>query len=47
MSVFYLQKILGHNNIQTTRRYVQLQTSDLQKVHEEMNMLDMYLKGGK
>lgn len=41
--VFTLQRILGHSNITTTRKYIQLETSDLRRVHEKASILDGYL----
>lgn len=43
MDIFTLQRILGHANIQTTRQYVQLQTADIQKKHNEINVLGSIL----
>jgi integrase/recombinase XerD len=37
--VFRLQRILGHSTLEMTRRYVTLQTADLQAVHERLSML--------
>jgi integrase/recombinase XerD len=37
--VFRLQRVLGHSTLEMTRRYVNLQTSDLQKVHNGLSML--------
>ena len=34
-----LQKVLGHSALETTRRYVNLQTSDLSAVHERISLL--------
>jgi len=34
--VFRLQRILGHNKLDMTRRYVNLQTEDLQAVHQRL-----------
>jgi integrase/recombinase XerD len=44
MDVFTLQRIMGHNQITTTRQYVQLETSDLVKKHDKMNSIGRYLK---
>lgn len=41
--VFTLQRILGHSNITTTRKYIQLETSDLKRVHEKASILNAYL----
>jgi site-specific recombinase XerD len=37
--VFRLQRILGHSDLSMTRRYVDLQTDDLQQVHERFSIL--------
>ena len=37
--VFRLQRILGHTTLDMTRRYVNLQTSDLQAVHNKLSLL--------
>jgi integrase/recombinase XerD len=37
--VFRLQRILGHSSLEMTRRYVNLQTSDLSAVHERSSVL--------
>jgi integrase/recombinase XerD len=39
-SVFHLQKILGHTSLEMTRRYANLCTADLQKVHEKVTVLN-------
>ncbi|MBC2580851.1 tyrosine-type recombinase/integrase [Clostridium sp. DJ247] len=44
VDVFYLQKLLGHSLITTTRQYVQIDTNDLVKKHSEANFLDEYFK---
>lgn len=38
-SVFHLQKVLGHNSLEMTRRYANLMTEDLQAVHERVSLL--------
>jgi integrase/recombinase XerD len=38
-SVFHLQRILGHASLDMTRRYVNLQTADLQSVHSKLSSL--------
>lgn len=38
-SVFHLQKVLGHSTLEMTRRYANLQTEDLQAVHERISLL--------
>ena len=37
--VFRLQRVLGHSTLEMTRRYVNLQTSDLQAVHSKLSLL--------
>ena len=38
-SVFHLQKMLGHSTLDMTRRYANLNTQDLQDVHERVSLL--------
>ena len=38
-SVFHLQKVLGHSSLEMTRRYANLNTQDIQAVHERVSML--------
>lgn len=38
-SVFHLQKCLGHTTLEMTRRYANLMTEDLQKVHQQVSLL--------
>jgi len=38
-SVFHLQKMLGHSSLTMTRRYCELQTADVQAVHERLSLL--------
>jgi len=38
-SVFHLQKVLGHSTLEMTRRYANLVTEDLQKIHERVSLL--------
>ncbi|KOF57717.1 hypothetical protein AGR56_15750 [Clostridium sp. DMHC 10] len=45
IDLFTLQKILGQNNITTTRQYVQLETSDLIKKHNKIDFVGRYLGG--
>lgn len=42
--VFRLQKILGHAKLEMTRRYVNLETSDLQRTHHEFSTLARQLR---
>jgi len=37
--VFRLQRVLGHSTLEMTRRYVNLQTEDLQAVHNKLSLL--------
>jgi integrase/recombinase XerD len=37
--VFRLQRILGHTTLEMTRHYVNLQTEDLQAVHDKLSLL--------
>lgn len=43
LSIFYLQRILGHNCISTTRKYIQLDNLDLLKKHNQYSMIDKIL----
>jgi integrase/recombinase XerD len=38
-SVAFLQRLLGHSDIQTTMAYVHLATEDLQAVHQQISLL--------
>jgi integrase/recombinase XerD len=38
-NVFMLQRVLGHSSLEMTKRYVTLQTSDLQAAHEHLSLL--------
>jgi integrase/recombinase XerD len=38
-SVFHLQKCLGHSTLDMTRRYANLMTEDLQKMHQQVSLL--------
>lgn len=42
--IFTLQKILGHETIVTTRKYVQLENSDMIIKHKKADVLDKYFK---
>ena len=45
-SQFHLMKILGHTSMEMTRKYVDLQTQDLQTVHNRLSPLSPeHLKG--
>lgn len=43
MSVFHLQKLLGHSDIKTTRKYVQISDSDLYQQHSQYSPLTRIL----
>jgi integrase/recombinase XerD len=45
--VFRLQRILGHSSLEMTRRYVNLQTSDLQAVHDRLSPLAHVERGSR
>jgi integrase/recombinase XerD len=38
-NLFYLQQTLGHSKVETTRRYVEVETSDLQRTHLRTSIL--------
>jgi integrase/recombinase XerD len=38
-SVFHLQKALGHSSLEMSRRYANLNTQDLQDVHQRLSLL--------
>ena len=42
-SVFHLQKALGHSSLEMTRRYANLMTEDLQKIHQKVSLLSAAL----
>lgn len=44
IDVFVLQRILGHTTIAMTRKYVQLESSDLIKKHSKVDLLNRYIK---
>jgi len=44
IDVFVLQRILGHTTIAMTRKYVQLESSDLIKKHSKIDLLNRYIK---
>lgn len=46
MSVFHLQKILGHSDISTTRKYVQVSDEDLSEQHAKYSPIKRVLKRG-
>jgi hypothetical protein len=37
-SVFHLQKLLGHSSLEMTRKYANLVTEDLQKMHPQVSL---------
>ena len=43
--VFRLQRVLGHSTLEMTRRYVNLQTADLQSVHDKFSLLAVVGRG--
>ena len=38
-NVFLLQKVMGHSDLDTTKRYAHMTTADLQAVHERLSLL--------
>jgi len=34
-----LQKVMGHSDLETTKRYAHMTTADLQAVHERLSLL--------
>lgn len=42
-SVFHLQKALGHSDLAMTRKYANLLTEDLQKIHQKVSLLSAAL----
>jgi len=38
-NVFLLQKVMGHSDLETTKRYAHMTTEDLQAVHEKLSLL--------
>jgi len=38
-NVFCLQKVMGHSDLETTKRYAHMTTADLQAVHERLTLL--------
>lgn len=38
-NVFSLQRVMGHSDLETTRRYAHMTTADLQAVHERVSLL--------
>ena len=38
-NVFSLQRVMGHSDLETTKRYAHMTTSDLQAVHERISLL--------
>lgn len=47
MDIFTIQKILGHRCLQTTRKYVQLNTEFLVKNHDKVDFISRYFGGAK
>lgn len=44
MDIFTLQRIMGHNTLVATRKYIQLENEDLIKSHNGINLVDRYIK---
>jgi integrase/recombinase XerD len=44
MDIWTLQKIMGHSTIVTTRKYIQLETTDLKRAHDKFCSIDKFLK---
>ena len=44
VDIFTLQRIMGHKNITTTRQYIHLDNNDLIFKHNEIHILDHFLK---
>lgn len=38
-NVFSLQRVMGHSDLETTKRYAHMSTADLQAVHERLSLL--------
>ena len=38
-NVFSLQRVMGHSDLETTKRYAHMSTADLQAVHERVSLL--------
>jgi integrase/recombinase XerD len=38
-NVFALQRVMGHSDLETTRKYVNMTTTDLQAMHERVSLL--------
>lgn len=38
-NVFSLQRVMGHSDLETTRKYVNMTTEDLQQIHERVTLL--------
>jgi integrase/recombinase XerD len=38
-NVFSLQRVMGHSDLETTKRYAHMTTADLQAVHERISLL--------
>lgn len=43
MDVFTLQRIMGHSNITTTRKYIQLNSDDIKSSHNEVDFLTKFI----
>ncbi|WP_040212546.1 tyrosine-type recombinase/integrase [Clostridium polynesiense] len=44
MDIFSLQRIMGHTELSTTRKYVQLDTKTIQEKHRQANVLEKLLE---
>ena len=44
MDLFTIQRIMGHSTLITTRRYVQLESKDLIKKHNNASLIDKFIK---
>jgi len=40
-NVFALQRVMGHSDLETTRKYVNMTTADLQAMHERVSLLSL------
>ncbi len=43
MSLFHLQKIMGHSVLQTTRQYVQLDNDELKQAHDRFSIMNEFI----
>lgn len=47
MDLFIIQRIMGNSSLASTRRYVQLESKDLIKKHNNAALIDKFIKGGR